>query len=246
MSIISNLHGRTAYMNHIDGNRLSDEGKVEAADAKYQKALANYATCVSGGNPKPAYLMAYSVLLMRYRRFGEAKDMLRKADKMPISKDEKRKLRINFAICEWKEGRLDEAIELMRSVYLDLKNSIVYGSLGYMLIEKAVKTGDFTEALAFNQEAYEYDEDDAVVLDNMGQMYLRMGEKEKALGYFENAHQIKPKQVDTLYYLALLYSESGKTEEAKELLDTALRGNFSALCTTTREMAQELRRSLGE
>lgn len=246
MSIMSNLQGRTAYMNHIDGNRLSEEGKVEAADAKYQKALECYAKCIAGGNPKPAYLMAYSVLLMRYRRFEEAKEMLRKADKMPISKDEKRKLRINYAICEWKMNRLDEAIELMRSVYLDLKNSIVYGSLGYMLIEKAVQTGDFSDAIAFNQEAYEYDEDDAVVLDNMGQMYLRMGEKEKALGYFENAHRIKPKQVDTLYYLAMLYSESGKTAEAKELLDTALRGNFSALCTTSREMAQKLRDSLGE
>ena len=46
--------------------------------------------------------------------------------------------------------------------------------------------------------------------------------------------------MDTLYYLSKLYVEQGKKDEARSLLETALRGNFSALCTTTREMAQEL------
>jgi len=244
MSILSELKGRKAYMDHVDGNRLSDAGKVEQAAAKYQAALENYAKAAEDKACKSNYLTAYSVLLMRYRRFEEAMEILRRADKMPMGKQDKLNLRVNYAICQWKTGRLDAGIELMKSVFNDLKNSVVYGSLGYMLIEKATQTGDFTEALAFNQEAYDYDDEDAVVLDNLGQLYLRMGDKEKALGYFERAHEEKPKQVDTLYYLARLYSEQGKTAEAKELLETALRGNFSALCTTTREMSQELYDSL--
>ncbi len=244
MSIITELQGRKAYMSHIDGNRLSDAGKLEQADAKYRSALENYAKAAADKGCKTTYLTAYSVLLMRYRRFEEAMELLRRADKKPMNKQEKLNLRVNYAICQWKTGRLDAAIELMRSVFADLKNSIVYGALGYMLIEKGGQTGDYAEALAFNREALDYDDEDPVVLDNLGQLHLRMGEEDKALEYFEQAHERKPRQVDTLYYLALLYSRREKAEEAKELLETALRGNFSALCTTTREMAQELYDSL--
>lgn len=244
MSLINNFIARKAYMRHVEGNQLSDKGEVEKAKAKYAEALEAYAKVTADPKCQHVYLEAYSVLLMRYHRFEEAMDLLRRADKNKMPKMDKLKLRINFAICQWKTGKLDQAIELMESVFNDLKNSLVYGSLGYMYIEKAVQTGDFAKAVEFNQAAYEYDEDDAVVLDNMGQLYLNMGEVDKALDYFERAHERKPKQVDTLYYLAKIYSGRGKTEEAKQLLDTALTGNYSALATTTREMAQELRASL--
>lgn len=245
MSLRSSLSGRKAYMRHVEGNQLSEKGEREKADAKYQEALAAYKKCVEDPNCKHVYLEAYSVLLMRYRRFDEAMALLRRADKNAMPKQDKLKLRINYAVCQWKTGKLDQAIELLESVFNDLKNSVVYGSLGYMYIEKGKQTGDYTKAIEFNQAAYDYDEDDAVVLDNMGQLYLNMGDEEKALGYFENAHELKPGQVDTLYYLAKIYHSRGRDNEAKELLDTALKGNYSALATTTREMAQELRTQIG-
>ena len=133
--------------------------------------------------------------------------------------------------------------ELLQQLRISLRNGpngTVYGSLGYVLIEKARQTGDYTEALAFNMEALDYDEDDAVILDNLGQLHLSMGDKEKALEYFTRAHDIKPKQVDTLYYLALLALDRGEADAAREYLADALSGNYSALCTTTREQAQQL------
>ena len=72
---------------------------------------------------------------------------------------------INYAVCEWKRGRLDRAIELMEQAAQDGVNSMIYGSLGYMLIEKARQTGDFSKAEAFNAQAYEYDDEDPVTLD---------------------------------------------------------------------------------
>jgi len=245
MSLMNTFNARKAYMLHVEGNQLSDKGELEKANAKYEEALGLYAKVTADPKCKHVYLEAYSVLLMRYSRFEEAMALLRRADKNAMSKQDKLKLRVNFAVCQWKVGKLDQAIELMESVFNDLKNSLVYGSLGYMYIEKAVQTGDFAKAIEFNEAAMEYDEDDAVVLDNMGQMYLNMGDEDKALSYFEKAHERKPKQVDTLYYLAKIYSGRGKVEEAKALLDTALKGNYSALATTSREMAQKLRASLG-
>ena len=245
MSLMNNFIARKAYMRHVEGNQLSEKGQFEQAKAKYAEALDGYAKVTADPNCKHVYLEAYSVMLMRYQRFEEAMELLRRADKNAMPKADKLKLRINYAVCQWKIGKLDQAIELMESVFNDLKNSLVYGSLGYMYIEKAVQTGDFSRAIEFNMEAYDYDEDDAVVLDNLGQLYLNMGDEEKALGYFEKAHSLKPQQVDTLYYLAKIYHGRGRDQEAKELLNTALTGNYSALATTSREMAQQLHKEIG-
>ena len=78
----------------------------------------------------------------------------------------------------------------------------------------------------------------------MGQLNLAMGNKEKALEYFTKAHEIKPRQVDTLYYLAKLSAEAGDRKKAVEYLDTALDGNYSALCTTTRQQAADLKKEI--
>ena len=112
------------------------------------------------------------------------------------------------------------------------------------VIEQGERDRDFAKALAFNTEALDYDDEDAVVLDNMGQLHLRMGERAKAKEFFEKAHEAKPAQVDTLYYLAKLAGEDGERDKALSYLDTALSGNFSALSTISREQAQALKDEL--
>lgn len=239
--MMNEMTARKAYKAHVTGNQLSEKGKAAEAKAEHEKALDLYAKAIAAGNNKPIYLMAYGVLLLRFRRFEEAKELFLKAEKSrEITKAERAQLRINFAICQWKLGNLDSAIEQLKIAKNNNANGTIYGSLGYVLIEKARQTGNFTEALAFNTEALEYDDEDAVILDNLGQLHLSMGDKEKALQYFTKAHDIKPAQVDTLYYLAKLAIERGETDKAKEYLNSALTGNYSALCTTTREQAQEL------
>ena len=240
------INARKAYTAHVKGNQLSEKGKREEAKAEHENALRLYAEALKSGMKKPVYLMAYGVLLLRFRRFEEAKELFLKAERSrEITKPERNQLRVNFAICQWKLGNLDSAIENLKIAKENSATGTIYGSLGYIMIEKARQTGDFEEALAMNMEAMEYDSDDAVILDNMGQLHLAMGEKDKALEYFARAHERKPSQVDTLYYLALLSLEKGEKDKAKEYLTSALEGNYSALCTTTREQAQELLASIG-
>ncbi|MBO4299654.1 MAG: tetratricopeptide repeat protein [Clostridia bacterium] len=234
--------GRRAYGLHVQANRLYDQGKTAEAKAKHDQAVKLYDEAVKGGCKKASYLMAYGVLLLRYGRFEESKELFLKAEHTPgITKQEKHQLRMNFAIAQWKLGNLDSAISQMKIAMNEGPNGLIYGSLGYILIEKARQTGDFTEAVEFNDKAMEYDDEDAVVLDNMGQLNLAMGNEEKALEYFTKAHEIKPRQVDTLYYLAKLAAKKGDKAKAVEYLDTALDGNYSALCTTTRQQALDLK-----
>ena len=237
--------GRRAYGLHVTGNRLYDSGKTSEAKAKHEEALRLYEEALKGGCDKVAYVMAYGVLLLRFSRFDEARAMFLKAESTPgITKPEKSQLRINFAICEWKLGHLDSAISQLKISMSEAATGMIYGSLGYILIEKARQTGDFTEAVEFNQKALDYDDEDPVVLDNLGQLSLAMGDKEKAFDYFTRAHELKPRQVDTLYYLARLTAEKGDRKSAIDYLESALDGNYSALCTTTRQQALELKAEL--
>lgn len=245
MGFMTNRLGRKAYSTHVKGNRLNEQKRYQEAQKTLREALDLYGQAAAQGCQDPRVMLAYGVLLLKMEQYDKAREVMLKSDHLPgISKDQKAQLRLNYAICNWKLGNLDKAIEMMQDIARNGKTSMIYGSLGYMLIEKARQTGDFAEAIAFNDEAYEYDEDDAVVLDNLGQLNLALGEREKALDYFKRAHERKPSQVDTLYYLAKLACEDGEKEQAKEYLQDALQQNYSALCTTTKDQAQELLNSL--
>ncbi len=241
MGFKATLDGRKAYRLHLAGNKLDDQKKFDEAQQKFNEALALYKWAADEGLSEPRVLMAYGVLLLKQSRFEEAREVMLKTEKLPgMGADEKRQLRLNFAVCQWKLHKLDHAIELMKRVGADGMNSMIYGSLGYMLIEKAIETGDFSEAIQFNDEAYEYDEEDPVTLDNLGQLRLAMGEREKAKEYFNRALKFRPGQVDTLYYLAKMAHEDKDDAAAREFLNAALTARYSALCTTSREQARAL------
>lgn len=242
------IAARKAHAAHVAGNQLASKKQVAEAAEKHAEAVKFYDEMIALGMQSPSYMMGYGMLLLRLRRFEDAKNVFLKAEKCPgITKAERAQLRINFAITQWKLGNLDSAIEqftIAEDTRVAGKNGIIYGSKGYVLIEKARQTGDFTKAMEYNLEALDYDDDDSVILDNMGQLYFSMDDTEKAKEYFTKAHEIKPSQVDTLYYLARIAKKEGAIEKAKEYLTDALDGNYSALCTTTREQAQELFDSL--
>lgn len=93
---------------------------------------------------------------------------------------------------------------------------------------------------AFIEESLEYDEEDAICLDNMGQfLYRVMGDKAGAKEWFEKAHAVKPSQIDTLWFLSRYDVEAGDKAAALEKLETALEGRFSALNYCTKAMVEE-------
>ena len=98
---------------------------------------------------------------------------------------------------------------------------------------------DYEKALAFNTEAYDYDDEDSITLDNLAQTYYRLGnDKAKAREFFQKAIELKPTQIDTLYFLAQYDIEEGNKDAAREKLEKALKGRFSPLNYATREMVQ--------
>lgn len=226
MGFFEKLKMRKAMLMHQNDDLL---GAKEA----YEKLYA-------AGNYSAYYMLHYSVLLLREggeENYLKVKEILKKAEKAKDMNEVRRQqLWMNYAVAEYKLGDLPKAIHMLESMHKRGRSGLIYGSLGFLYIE----AGDAEKALEFNMEAYEYDDEDPVTLDNLGQIYYRLlNDKEKAREYFEKAIEIKDTQIDTLYFLSTYDIAEGKYAEAKEKLEKALGGRFSPLNYATKEMVEK-------
>ncbi len=103
------------------------------------------------------------------------------------------------------------------------------------------------KAEEFISRSVEYDDEDAICLDNMGQFLYRVqGDKEGAKAWFDKAIAIKDRQIDTLYFLSRYDEEAGDREAALAKLEKAAEGNFSPLNYCSREtVLKEIERLKG-
>lgn len=226
MGMMDGFKARNALLQHRKGN-------VAAARQAYEELYAK-------GYISAAYIVSWSYILMREggeKNFRKVKEILSKAQKASdINESLRNDLLVNFAVADFKLGNREKGIELLERVHQKTPRGETYGALGYLYIEM----GDAEKALQFNLAALEYDDEDPVVLDNLGQIYFRLlNDKEKALEYFTKAHEIKPSQIDTLWFLSRYDLDAGKTEDAIEKLETALQGRFSPLNYANKTMVQE-------
>lgn len=245
MKFLVNYKGRRAFQWHIRGNQMMNSNPAKGKEY-HDKALQMYTEAYEAGCREGTVVMAYATLLMRYAEYEKSRQLLLECEKLRLDDKSKRQLRQNYSVCMWRMGNLDRAIEILKDLERHGKSEFIYTVLGYYLIEKALQTGDFEEALRYNMEALEYDEDDPGTLDNLGQLYYHMGEKDKAYEYFAHAFREKPTQVPTLYFIAKINLERGNKEKARQFIDKCLEGNFSALCSISREQAQALSDEIGK
>ena len=227
--------GNRAWMTHA-------RGKLDKAEKLYRKAIEGGTTdakvyagltgiCVKRGD----YDEAYKIITM-----GIEKSVVSAKNKMAI-----KSLTSQYVITLWKLGRLDEAISEMEKIHEELPSANSHGTLGYFYIEQGDNTGDYSKALEFNKKAVEYLDDDATILDNLAQVYFRLGEMDSAEEYFRKALEENAVQVDSLYYLAKVRIAKCDKTEAKQLVEKALICEISNTATITREMVQKLKDEIG-
>ena len=96
------------------------------------------------------------------------------------------------------------------------------------------------KAEAFIKASLEYDDEDPICLDNMGQFLYRVREdRAGAKKWFKKALAIKDSQIDTLYFLSRYDEEEGDRQAALEKLEKAAKGRFSPLNYCSRETVQK-------
>jgi len=251
-----NQLGQKAYNAHVQANDLNKRGKLNDAKAMYSQALELYQQAFDAGCRKQGILMSYSVLLMRSGMFAQAREIMKLISReTKLSEEVHFELRINYAICLWRLGELDNAIETARYAGKHAKNSDYYSALGTFLVEKAGQTGEFEEVRAFLDEAMDYDDEDASTLDNMGEYYRLLSAaaaeedeaarlRKESIAYYEKARKHKPGQITTLYALAKYALEDGDKAKAKELIDRAIIHYSSKICPVSLEEMQAFKAQL--
>lgn len=241
------------------------KGQTDEALRLYEEGFA------AGGND-PRYLLAYAILLIRSKGdYAKAKDLLVKNQRMPgMTPEQKSELINDYAVCVYKLGDPEKAIEKIEENYRKNPTGVIYQTLGYFYVDQcdqanrpadepvpveasaeepaegeeapAPKTAAqrFDERLekarVFLEEAVEYDDEDPVVLDNMGQFCYRcLGDKQGAKSWFEKAIALKEGQIDTLWFLSRYDLEAGNKQAAIDKLTLASEGRFSPLNYKTKD-----------
>ncbi len=96
------------------------------------------------------------------------------------------------------------------------------------------------KAEAFIRQSVEYDDEDSICLDNLGEFLYRVrGDKAAAKEWFNKAIAIKENQIDTLYFLSRYDLDANDPKAALEKLEKAAAGRFSPLNYSSREMIEK-------
>ncbi len=184
--------------------------------------------------------ISYAYYLMREGRVEKSEEILNRLLAFKLSPEIKNPAKSNHAVLLMKTGRIEEAKEELEEIFPTFRTSNVYGSLGYLYI----LGDDMEKAKEFNLEAYDFNKENAVILDNMVQLYTQLGDYDEAYRYATELMDKKPVFIEAYYNTALVEKELGKFEDAKAHLEHALTIRPSFLTTVTHEKLQEMLASL--
>ena len=237
--------GTRAYRAHVKANRLNDTGKLAEAEAQYAKAMEMYEEAEKKGFESPRIVTGYCVLLMRQNLFAKAEPMLAEMCGDPaIKDDDKYLLKIDHAVCAWKLGDIEGALNEMQ-VLSSKKIGLYYNVMSAILVQKAHATDDYAEAEEFCAKAIEYDDDDIICINAMGWLKYYTGDRENAKKYFKKAAKQNERYAPALVGLALMCHEEGNSAKAKELIDRALAVHYPTTTPVSRKDAEELKKQIG-
>ena len=124
-------------------------------------------------------------------------------------------IKYELAMLYERQGRYDELETQLRQVIaLDPDHAHAYNALGYTLADRNQR---LPEALDLITQALELLPDDPFILDSMGWVKFRMGDRQAAAEYLSRAYAQRP-EADIAAHLAEVFWSEGKRQQAEELL----------------------------
>lgn len=206
-------------------------GQIKYNKGTMEEAIKWFGKAYETGRARPQLGISYGYLMLKNAQVDESEKVFNEILKTKLSEDDKMLVKSNIALVLWKKGKLDEAVELLETVYKDFKTTNLYGSLGYLLILK----GDLDRALQFNLEAYEYNNSNSIILDNLGETYYHRCEYDKAEEIYEKLMENKPSFPEAYYHYALVLTKKENYQKALEMIRKALTFTTTFLSSVSRE-----------
>lgn len=210
-------------------------GSVQYAKGNLEQALLYYEKANQSPSIKPNQRIGYGYLLLRKGDLEQAKQVMRSVLKKKLNRDETIVAYSNYALVQWKEGDLDGAIHTLEETLAKYKHSTLYSSLGYFLIEK----GDLERALAFNQEAYAYNDSDPAIMDHYAFCLYLKGELKEAEKMYEKAVAKNPRFPEVYYNYGLVLLALEKFDDAEQLFKKSLQMKPSLRNAVSKEKVEK-------
>ena len=217
-------------------NLVSAWANIQFHKGENEKALEIFELADKIGNMSPKNLWAYGYMLLRQGRPDDARTVLTRAS-LSVSKPQiKNPIKSLLALVEWKSGNLPLAIEMLEDIIAEYRTTAIYQNLGLLYVLSA----DKEKALKFNLEAYDFNSEDMIIMDNLAETYAMCGETEKAEEIYEKLISKEPHFPEAYYGYGLLLVEKGEREKGIEFLRESLDKRFSFLSVKTRDEIEEM------
>ncbi|MDD6214097.1 MAG: tetratricopeptide repeat protein [Firmicutes bacterium] len=221
-------------------NIFALKGNAAYAKGQIYKTVKNYKIAVklNGSNKIKCY---YALMLMRAGSPKEAEQVLTGIVLDKNAKQQDKIMAKQYRCMALKQqGRLDDAIEDAEELFEKVKTTVLYGLLGYL---KQLR-GDDT--LEFCKEAYEYNDSDRDICDNLVVAYYRNGDMEKAEEIAKKLREEYPEFTEAFYHSALVAHKTGKDALAREYLDKLDGCTRTRLTTVSKEEIEKLKEELAD
>lgn len=191
----------------------------------------------------PQYQIGYGNLLLRTGKLEQAEQVFEEVlPRVKVRGEDWMKLKGHMATTYWLQDKRTEAIDLLEEIFKEIKNTMLYGNLGYF----KMLNGQLEEALILNLEAYAYNDDDLTIMDNLAKNYYLLGRPEEAEEMYIKVMTKSPKNAESYYYYALTLQQLGRLEEAREQSIMALEKKPALVPSVAREDLERLAEQLGQ
>lgn len=210
-----------------------------------QKAFELFEKAYKTNKMKPQIALLYCYLLLRDAQVDVADkkiDEILEKYKTNLSETDIKNAHLNKALIKWKSSDLSGAIKKAEALYESgFKTTALYGVLGYWYI----LDNQYQKAFEINKEAYEYNNSDLIIADNLAQNYYLLGDLEKSYEMYLQILKKEPTFIEPYYNFALVLIEKNEKDMAIKYLKKALEIEEKFLSDITHKQINELLNKLG-
>lgn len=200
----------------------------------YEGALSDLKTAVSS-DPKNAKIRStYAFLLVKMGYVDEAAAQIDEAISRVKLENDKNNMIVTKALVLWKQGNIDQAIDLLDELIKTFETTSLYSILGLLYIEK----GAYTKALEFNLSAKDYNISNPVILNNLGASYFLLGDYDNAFETFQEVMKYKPAFPEAYYYYAKILEQKGDLEKALYMVRHSINLQFWHTSVVSKEKVE--------
>lgn len=217
---------------------MSTYAQISYNKGDHGKAFLWFERALKTGKMRPRTQLIYAYMLIRDGVLDKSERLINKT--MFMFKDKlgdefSNPSHLNLSIIKWKRGQITEAIEELEEVYnTGFRSTIMYGTLGtYYLLN-----GQYAKALEFNKEAFEYNDTDKSIRDNLALNYYLCGNINAADEIYSELIEEEPTFLEPYYNYGMVLETLGEYEAAMENYKKALTITVKFLSTVTHEQVQ--------